>query len=85
MREVTPVDSALRHPRFAEMCSGSEAGSQLRLIDLVRHSTLGLRVMKKKKTTRDSAISWVSDEFHLETLIIYKLRTRKFTTHNDLY
>jgi len=31
------------------MCSGSEAGSYLRLIDVVYHSTLGLRVMKKKK------------------------------------
>ena len=31
-----------------EMCSGSEAGSCLRLIDL-DHSTLGLRVIKKKK------------------------------------
>jgi len=30
------------------MCSGSEAGSYLRLIDFVYHSTLGLRVMKKK-------------------------------------
>jgi len=31
------------------MCSGSEAGSYLRLIDFVYHSTLGLRVVKKKK------------------------------------
>ena len=35
---------------FTEMCSGSEAGSYLRLIDFVYHSTLGLRVIKKKKT-----------------------------------
>jgi len=28
---------------------GSEAGSYLRLIDFVYHSTLGLRVIKKKK------------------------------------
>ena len=34
---------------FAEMCSGSEAGSYLRLIDFVYHSTLGLRVMKKRR------------------------------------
>ena len=33
---------------FAETCSGSEAGSYLRLIDFVHHSTLGLRVIKKK-------------------------------------
>jgi len=31
------------------MCSGSEAGSYLRLIDFVYHSTLGLRVIQKKK------------------------------------
>ena len=31
------------------MCRGSEAGSYLRLIDCVYHSTLGLRVKKKKK------------------------------------
>ena len=31
------------------MCSGSEAGSYLRLIDFVYHSTLGLRAIKEKK------------------------------------
>jgi len=30
------------------MCSGSEAGSYLKLIDFVYHSTLGLRVITKK-------------------------------------
>ena len=34
---------------FTEMCSGSEAGSYSRLIDFVYHSTIGLRVIKKKK------------------------------------
>ena len=34
---------------FTEMCSGSEAGSYLRLVDFVYHSTLGLRVKKKGK------------------------------------
>jgi len=34
---------------FPEKCSGSEAGSYLRLIDFVYHSTLRLRVIKKKK------------------------------------
>ena len=32
-----------------EMCSGSEAGSYLRLIDFLYHSTIGLRVINKKK------------------------------------
>ena len=31
------------------MCSGSEAGSYLRLIDYVYHSTLGLVVKKEKQ------------------------------------
>jgi len=35
------------------MCSGSEAGSYLRRIDLVYHSTLGVRVIKKKKKQKD--------------------------------
>ena len=34
---------------FTEMCNGSEAGSYVRLIDFVYHSTLGSRVMKKKR------------------------------------
>jgi len=32
-----------------QMCSGSEAGSYLRLIDFVYQSTLGLRVIEKKR------------------------------------
>ena len=35
-----------------EMCSGSDAGSYLRLIEFVYHSTLGLSVIKKKKKPR---------------------------------
>ena len=34
---------------YTEMCSGSEAGSYLRLIDFVYHSALGLIQIKKKK------------------------------------
>jgi len=33
------------HNYFTEMCSGSKADSYLRLIDVVYHSTLGLRVI----------------------------------------
>ena len=36
---------------FTEMCSDSEAGSHLRLIDFVHHSTLSLRVRKEKRKT----------------------------------
>ena len=38
------------------MCSGSEAGSYLRLIDFVHHSTLGLRVIKKKKRNLEAEV-----------------------------
>jgi len=38
----------------AEMCGCSEAGSYLRLIDFVYHSTPGLRVIKKKKRNHTS-------------------------------
>ena len=34
---------------FTEMCSGSESGSYLRLIDFVYYSTQGLRVIKKRR------------------------------------
>ena len=51
---------------FTEMCSGSEAGSYLRLIDFVYHSSLGLRVLKKK------AESWVEDlEREVEVFIFF--------------
>jgi len=42
---------------FTEMCSGSEAGSYLILTDFVYHSTLGLKVMKKKKFAERAAIT----------------------------
>ena len=38
-------------------CSASEAGSYLRLIDFVYHSTLGLRVIKKKKKSGSSDLA----------------------------
>ena len=41
---------------FTEMCSGSEAGSYLRLIDFVYSSTLGLRVVKKEEENPPSAV-----------------------------
>ena len=42
----------IRNNYFKEMCSGSEAGSYLRLID---HSTLGLRVIKKRNLSLERA------------------------------
>ena len=37
------------------MCRGSEAGSYLRLIDCVHHSTKGLRVLKKERKSGETA------------------------------
>jgi len=42
------VGSEFENNFFTEKCSGSEAGSYLRRIDFVYHSTLGLRVIKKR-------------------------------------
>ena len=41
---------------FTEICSGFEAGSYLRLIDFGYHSTLGLRVIKKKQKRREASV-----------------------------
>jgi len=53
--EVVPLSSdwpllppCVENNYFTELCSGSEAGSYSRLIDFVYHSTLGVRVIKKK-------------------------------------
>jgi len=40
------------------MCSGSEAGSYLRLIDCVHHSTPDLRAKKKKTKEMTCAVSY---------------------------
>ena len=47
MNDCHPIE--YKNIYFREMCSGSEAGSYVRRIDFVYHSTLGLRVIKKKK------------------------------------
>jgi len=43
--------SSFENNHFTEMYSGSEVGSYLRIIDFVYHSTLGLRIIKKKIST----------------------------------
>jgi len=45
----SPQQLLVNDENYSEMCSGSEAGSYSRLIDFVYHSTLGLRVIKKKE------------------------------------
>ena len=49
LRAGGTLSSQFKNNYFTEMCSGSEAGSYSRLINCVYHSTLGLRVIKKKK------------------------------------
>ena len=46
---------------FTETCSGSEAGSYLRLIDFVYHSTLGLRVIKKGRSYVEDLLERLQD------------------------
>ena len=43
------LEFEFENTHFTEMCSGSEAGSYLRIIDSVHHSTLCMGVTKKKK------------------------------------
>ena len=45
----TDKTSHEQHCNHCWVCSGSKEGSYLRLIDFVYHSTLGLRVITKKK------------------------------------
>jgi len=47
-KNVDPRREPLLVVEDSEMCSGSEAGSYFRPIDFVYHSTLGLRVIRKK-------------------------------------
>ena len=44
--------SGFKNNYFAERCSGSEEGSYFRLIDFVYHSTLDLRVIKRREEAR---------------------------------
>ena len=52
-RNTRGISSTRSNNYFTEMWSGSEAGSYSRLIDFVHHSTLGLRVIKKKRRSHD--------------------------------
>ena len=47
-RGILRYSSQFKNNYFTSMCSGSEAGSYVRLIDFVYHSTLDLREKKKK-------------------------------------
>ena len=68
---LSQVASQTKNNYVTEICSGSEAGSYLRLIDFVYHSTLGLRVIKKKKKAPTSSSIRTSErEFFIDNLLI---------------
>ena len=54
---------------FTDMCSGSEAGSYVRLIDFVYHSTLGLRVIKKKQKV-GGVLGDADRKFFIDNLLV---------------
>ena len=43
------LETGLGDQLLTEMCSGSEAGSHLKLTDFVYHSTPDLRIIQRKK------------------------------------
>ena len=49
MVSSVPMHSCVESTCRRHLCSGSEAGSYLRIIDFAYHSTLGLRVIKKRE------------------------------------
>ena len=56
--------SQFENDYFTEVCSGSEAGSYLRLIDSVYHPGLGLRAIKKKRRTASYLDSFIRYRTH---------------------
>ena len=70
MRLVCCDGTKLKKHCFTEMCSGSEAGLYLRLIDVVYHSTLGLRIIRKN-----------SIQFHTADYTCIFLITRKWIVY----
>ena len=71
---------------FTEMCSSSEAGPYLRLTDFVYHSTLGLRVIKKKnkKVERVREMRDASRRRYFEFSGFYLYQECPFKTFCDL-
>jgi len=76
------------------MCSGSEAGSSLRLIDFVYRSTLGLGVITKKKKgfpgcrirpARPPPAALPLRNLIAEGLNFKNFDAGKFTTQHDIY
>ena len=49
VQAARPTQGQFENNYFTEMCSGSEAGSYLRLIDLVYHSSRCFRTCKRPR------------------------------------
>jgi len=56
------------------MGSGSEAGSYVRLMDFVYHSTLGSRVIKKKRGDSPAMADWTQRSSSVTSLILSRER-----------
>jgi len=89
------VLGALENNYFTEMCSGSKAGSCLRLIDFVFHSTLGAPclparahpVYPARNTPASEVAVWNSHgarPVHLGITMIKWTRTSRLSIHNSL-
>jgi len=80
MSPPLPHHATFENIYFTEICSGSEAGSYLRLIDFVYHSTLGLRVVKKRRsTTRRQAAPRIDLSFYYSWYKVDGIRPRSGT------
>ena len=68
------------------MCSGSEAGSYLRLIDFVHHWTMSLRVISKKKVSEPGGgpPKYSPSPMLDRTKIEYKFKSEDKTCFADL-
>jgi len=65
------------------MCSGSEAGSYLRLIDVVYHSTVGLRVIKRREIKKRRVFESNKEEKSLATWLAWQASCSQYSYVED--
>jgi len=70
LKQPNGPSSQFENNYFTEMCSGSQAGSYVRLTDFAYHSTLGLRVIKKKKKKGPKAPTRLKSECLFEEVLV---------------
>jgi len=73
-RDVTARPCCIQEAYCTRICSGSEEGSYLRLIDFVYHSALGLRVIWNKKEEKTARPRHALKQPFFFFLITLKLR-----------